>query len=436
MFASNAARDKGRRNRLRLPVETFPMHRDLFLPEREGEAGPLGRRLRRFGPAQRAQSIADLRAMALARIPRFCAEYLEGGADDEVTLAGNRRAFDRFSLRARVLRDLSTRSLERPVLGDTWRLPFAIGPTGFNGLLWPQGDLALARAAAAAGIPFTQSTVSNATIAEVAAAAGRSHWYQLYVYGPDHIWQELLARAAGAGCRTLVVTVDTPLIGNRERDRRSYARPGVLGLSRRLDALRHPRWLWRVLLRHGYPHFPEIETFLPQSSRNHAEAARWCAANVRLDLDWRLLQAIRRNWAGRLLVKGIQHPQDVGLAVDAGADGIVLSNHGGRQLDRAVAPLDLVREARALAGPPFTILVDSGFRRGLDILLALALGADGVLLGRAMLYGLAAGGEGGVSRAIEILATELDRSMALLGVTSLDELTPDLVGAVPATSSE
>jgi len=360
----------------------------------------------------------------LRRLPRFCAEYLEGGAEDERALAANRAAFDDYTLRPRVLRDVSSRSLARTVLGETWALPFAVAPTGFNGLLWPQGDLALARAAASAGIPFVQSTVSNARIADIATVPELRHWSQLYVYGPDEVWTELLQRAARAGCTTVVVTVDTPLIGNREWDRASYASPGVLTWARKLEALRHPAWVWSVLIRGGLPHFPEIESFLPPDRRTLFEAAKWCQAHVRTDFDWRLLARIREAWKGRLLVKGVQHPDDVRLSVDAGLDGVVLSNHGGRQLDRAAPPLRLVAEARASAGDGFAILVDSGFRRGSDILAALALGADAVLLGRPLLYGLAAGGERGAGRAIGLLADEIDRALALLGLTSVDDVTP------------
>ena len=186
--------------------------------------------------------------MALRRLPRFSAEYLEGGAEDERALTGNRAAFDDFRMAPRILRDISSVDLSTTLLGKPMALPFGIGPTGFNGLLWPDGDRALAAAAGAAGIPFGQSTVSNASIAHVASVPGLRHWFQLYCYGPDTVWQSLLDSAQAAGCEALVVTVDTPVIGNREWDRRNYAAPGAPSLSAKLDMLRHPGWLWRTIV--------------------------------------------------------------------------------------------------------------------------------------------------------------------------------------------
>jgi (S)-mandelate dehydrogenase len=354
-------------------------------------------------------------------------EYVEGGADDETTLEGNRRAFDSFVFQPRILRNVSSLDLSRAVLGFRSALPFAIAPTGFNGLLWPQGDIAMARAAARAGIPFTQSTVSNSSIADVAAAGPSAHWFQLYLYGEDEVWMKLLAQAHDSGCSAVLVTVDTPVLGNREWDRRNYQSGFTPSLSSRLDMLRHPTWVWRVL-RNGLPNFPNLQQFVPGQNPTLYEVARWSLANQRPQTNWQTIAKLRQAWPGKLLIKGVQNLEDVRMAIEAGLDGVVLSNHGGRQLDRAIAPIRLVREARALAGPEFAILVDSGFRRGGEIVQAIALGADAVLLGRAMLYGLAAGGEAGVSRAIEILRTEISRVLALLGVTSMTELTPEVFG--------
>ncbi|MCX7342490.1 MAG: alpha-hydroxy acid oxidase [Hyphomicrobiales bacterium] len=385
---------------------------------------------RRFstGPdLARALSIGDLRQNALRRLPRVNSEYVEGGADDETTLEGNRRAFDSFVFQPRILRNVSSIDLSRAVLGFRSALPFAIAPTGFNGLLWPQGDIAMARAAARAGIPFTQSTVSNSSIADVAAAGPSAHWFQLYLYGEDEVWMKLLAQAHDSGCSAVLVTVDTPVLGNREWDRRNYQSDFTPSLSSRLDMLRHPTWVWRVL-RNGLPNFPNLQQFVPGQNPTLYEVARWSLANQRPQTNWQTIARLRHAWPGKLLIKGVQNLEDVRMAIEAGLDGVILSNHGGRQLDRAIAPIRLVREARALAGPEFAILVDSGFRRGGEIVQAIALGADAVLLGRAMLYGLAAGGEAGVSRAIEILRTEISRVLALLGVTSMTELTPEVFG--------
>lgn len=400
-----------------------------FLPtpaERLGEArfpprAHLGR-----GDLARAESIGDLRAMAMRRLPRFSAEYLEGGADEEKALERNRTAFDRWIFKPRVLRDQTQRDTGRTIFGRRSALPFAIAPTGFNGMLWHKGDLCLARAAAAAGIPFGQSTVSNVRVAEAAAIEGMRHWFQLYVFGPDEVWQELLRRADEAGSEAVLFTVDTHVVGNREWDRRNYARPLELTWRNKLDMLAHPTWFAQVL-GPGIPKFANLEDFVPAAQRDAMGIARWVGANQRLDLDWNLVARLRAAWPRKLVLKGIQHEDDVRRAVDAGVDGIVLSNHGGRQMDRAVAPIELVAAARAIAGPDFCILVDSGFRRGTEIMQAIALGADAVLLGRATLYGLAAGGEAGVARAIEILRTEIDRNLALLGINAVDELNPDML---------
>lgn len=396
-----------------------------FLPPRPGAGGRPRRRFATGRDLARAFTIADLRSMALARLPRVSAEYLEGGAEEEITLAGNRRAFDERTFRPRVLVDVSAIDLSRDLLGDRSTLPFAIAPTGFNGLMWPRGDVALARAAAAAGIPCGQSTVSNAAVADVAGAApGLRHWFQLYLMGGDEVWRGLVAEAEARGSRALIVTVDGPVHGNREWDKRNYAGAFTPTLAARLEMLRHPGWLRAILMGEGWPRFVNLEPYVPGPRRDLYTVAAWSMANMRPATDWRAIAAIRAAWPRKLVIKGIQHPDDVVRAREAGADGIVLSNHGARQLDRADAPIRLVAEARVLAGPDFAILVDSGFRRGAEIVQALALGADGVLLGRAMLYGLAAAGEAGVARAIAILAEEVRRTMALLGVTSVDRLSP------------
>lgn len=400
-----------------------------FLPrsaaELESSRLPLRRHVTSGGVA-RAESIGDLRVMAMKRLPRFAAEYLEGGAEEERTLLRNRTAFDRWIFKPRVLRDQTRRDLGRDILGRRSALPFAIAPTGYNGMFWYQGDLCLARAAQAAGIPFGQSTVSNSSISEVGAIEGLRHWFQLYVFGPDEVWQTLLNHAAASGCEMVMLTVDSHVLGNREWDRRSYAELLKLSWSSKLDALAHPRWLAQVMGR-GMPVLANVAEFVPQQERDAIGIARWVRTHQRLDLCWSMIARLRAAWPGKLMLKGIQHEDDVRRAVDAGVDGVVLSNHGGRQMDRAAAPIELISTARAVAGSDFCILVDSGFRRGAEILQALALGADAVLLGRATLYGLAAGGQAGVARAIEILRMEIDRNLALLGLNSIDELTPDLL---------
>ena len=373
----------------------------------------------------RAQTIADLRAMAMRRLPRFSAEYLEGGAEEEITMRRNRSAFDAHVFKPRVIRDVSQRDLSKTVLGQKRALPFAIGPTGVNGLLWDKGDHVLASAAAKAGIPFGQSTTSNRSVEAFGDIPNLAHWFQLYLFGDDTIFPQIIASADRANCEALIVTVDSPVLGNREWDRRNYRLGLDLSWSAKFNMLMHPGWMARIL-KNGFPPFPNLEPFIPQEDRNLFGVARWCAKHHRSAISWQNIETIRKLWKRKLIIKGVQHEDDLKMCIEAGADGVVLSNHGGRQLDRAVAPVELIAPARAVAGPNFTILVDSGFRRGTEIVQALALGADAVLLGRATLYGLAAGGEAGVLRAIEILRSEIDRTIGMLGLTSVEDLTPDV----------
>ncbi|MBU3731916.1 MAG: alpha-hydroxy-acid oxidizing protein, partial [Beijerinckiaceae bacterium] len=286
-------------------------------------------------------------------------------------------------------------------------------------------DHVLARAAAKAGIPFSQSTTSNRSVEAFGDIPSLAHWFQLYLFGDDMIFPQIIAAADRAQCEALIVTVDSPVLGNREWDRRNYRLGLDLSLSAKLNMLMHPGWMARIL-KNGFPPFPNLEPFVPEADRNLFGVARWCAKHHRSAISWDNIATIRRLWPRKLIIKGVQHEEDLRLCIEAGADGIVLSNHGGRQLDRAVAPVELIAPARAQAGPDFTILVDSGFRRGTEIVQALALGADAVLLGRATLYGLAAGGEAGVARAIDILATEIDRTIGMLGLTSVDQLGPQV----------
>jgi (S)-mandelate dehydrogenase len=383
------------------------------------------RRTRSTTGLERALSIADLRQMALQRLPRVNAEYLEGGAEDEHTLYGNRSAFDSLVFSPRVLRGVSSVDTGRTILGRRHPLPFGIAPTGFNGLLWHQGDHEIARAAAHANIPFSQSTVSNAAVADFAGVKGLRHWYQLYLYGDEGIWSQLIAQAAQAGCDVLMLTVDSPVHGHREWDRRNYRSGFSPTLSSKIDMMCHPRWMWQVM-RHGLPSFPNLAQFLPEHRRDLYSVAAWALANQVPGADWSTVARVRALWPGKLLIKGVGNVRDVCLAQDAGLDGVVISNHGGRQLDRSASPMNILLNARKSVGKDFTLLVDSGFRRGAEIIQALALGADAVLLGRATLYGLAAGGQAGVQRAIDLLAAEIARTLALLGVRSVDELDSEI----------
>jgi len=370
----------------------------------------------------RILSVDEMRAAALKRLPALVAEYLEGGAEDEITLARNRDAFAAETFRPRLLRGQADPDMSL----HGARLPLAIAPTGFAGLFAPGGDVALARAAKAAGVPMCQSTVSNATLEEIAPVLGPLHWMQVYVFRSRPFMEQLLERCRAAGIQRLVLTLDSSIYGNREWDRRSYTAAGQPRLHRKVEAMRHPRWLLQVYLR-GLPTFGNLAAFLPEGKRDLASATAWSRAEIEAGLDRAWFDWLRANWPGELWAKGVLRGDDARVLLDAGADGIVVSNHGGRQLDGAAASLDALAEVAAAArGAP--VWLDSGVRRGADIAKALILGAEGVLVGRATLYGLAAGGEAGVARVLRILAEELARVMAMLGVRDLAELRdPDLL---------
>ena len=373
---------------------------------------------------RRALTIEELRRVALRRLPRFEAEYLEGGAEDEVALRRNRTIFERIAWVPRVLVGTGLPDLSRTLLGDALHLPLVIAPTGFNGMLWPDGDLALARAAETAGIAFTLSTVGNYEVGALNRQLKRPAWFQLYPFKDPKASERLVELAQAAGCTKLVVTVDVPALGAREWDQRNYRRPLKLSASSVLDVLMHPRWLRQVMLPRGAPKFANLTEFLPAGAQSALQGVRFMGTQINPALNWADMERLRARWKGQFLLKGLLSVEDAQHAAEIGCDGVVLGNHGGRQLDGCVTGLEAVGPVAAAVGDRMTILVDGGFRRGGDVLKALALGADGVMLGRAPLYGLAAGGEAGVGHALALLRFEMERAMTLLGCHSLDELGP------------
>ena len=375
---------------------------------------------------KRAISIADLRVIARKRVPRFVFDYVDGGSEDEVTLHANRESFERLRFRPRTLVDVSQRNLHTTILGGPSSLPVIAGPVGLLGLSWRHGDLEMARAAAAAGVPYGVSTVSMHSLEDIAHAVGGRLWFQCYVFRERAITEALIRRAAAAGYEALIVTSDFPVSGKRERDLRSGLLPASkLTLLTKLKTLMRLRWLMTVATQR--PRFVNVERELGAGR----DAASFLTSNM-FDpaLDWDDFRHFRRLWKGKLLLKGVLRAEDAARAVDCGADGVVLSNHGGRQLDGAISGMDVlpdvVREIRGRA----SIIVDGGVRRGSDIAKALACGAEAVILGRAVNYGLAAGGAAGVTRALEILRDEFDRTLALNGCCSAADLSPDLITAV------
>ena len=375
---------------------------------------------------RRAVAIEDLRAMTHRRLPRFALEYLEGGSEDEATLMRERTAYAEWRFAPRTLVDVSHRSLETRILGRPAPLPLIVAPTGLNGVFRLGADLALARGAAAAGAPFVQSTMSNETLEDVASIPGLRHWFQLYVFGGEEVWQALVDRADRAGCEALVLTTNTQIFGNREWERRNEASPSRLSAPAVLDAALHPAWFARTLV-HGMPVFKNVIGFVPKDRRSFFASAQWIRDHQPTSLSWDTVAKIRERWKKPFILKGLLNLEDVRRAIDAGVDGIVLSSHGGRQLDWTVSALELLPQAREIVGDRLALYVSGGLRRGTDLLKAVALGADAVMAGRALLYGVAAAGTAGVNRALEIFRSEATDALGLLGCASPDDLGPHIL---------
>jgi (S)-mandelate dehydrogenase len=376
---------------------------------------------------QRAVSIADLRARAMRRVPGFVFEYVEGGSDDEFALRHNRDAFDAWQFVPATLVNTAHRHQRVTLFGKELASPLIVGPTGGNGVLQPNGDRSLARAAAAAGLPFCVSTMAAIPLEELPTAAGGRLWMQLYVTHNRQSAEDIVARADAAGYEALVFTTDANVFGQREWDRRNYARPGMPTWRNRLSMLRHPRWAWEVLLRDGAPQLANLAPFLPPGSASAIGGSTVIPKLFSARITWEDVAWLRRLWPRRLIIKGVLSVADAQRAADCGCDGIVLTNHGGRQMDHCVSGMDVLPQIAQAVGARLTVIVDGGIRRGTDVIKAMALGADAVMLGRAPLYGLAAGGEPGVRRALEILTSEIDRALGHLGCNSMSELGPAML---------
>lgn len=374
-----------------------------------------------------AYNIDDLRRLARRCLPRVAWDYLERGAEDDLTMTANRKALERIAFRPRTLVDVSGRSLQHTLFGKTYTAPFGIAPTGAAGLYCHDADVALARAAAAAGVPFVLSTASFVAMERVAREAAGNKWFQLYMSKDRAAAERLVKRALAAGFEALVVTTDVPVGANREYNlRNGFAIPFRINARNVVDGLLHPRWLTRVflktLLTDGIPRFRNVDS----EEGGRIVSKDLSAFRARRDaLDWSDIAWLRTIWPHKLLVKGILVAEDARLALANGADGVVVSNHGGRQLDGARAAIDALPEIVEAVGGKMAILFDSGVRRGADIVKALALGADFVFFGRATLYGASVGGEAGVTRALEILRSETDRVMALIGCGRVADLGRD-----------
>jgi L-lactate dehydrogenase (cytochrome) len=375
----------------------------------------------------RSVTIDDLRDEAARRWPRGVRDYVDGGADGEVSVRRNREAFEAYDFVASTLRDVAEVDTTCSLLGRDSALPLALAPTGYTRMMHADGEPAAARAARAAGVPYTLSTFATTSVEDLARQVPGELWFQLYVWRDRSLVTDLLQRAAASGYRVLMLTVDTAITGLRARDARNgFTVPPQLTLGTVADMARHPVWCARMLA--GEPiRFANLTTVPAQTAE---DVFAYAASQLDPSVTWADLEFIRSQWPGRLVIKGLVSASDAVRAADGGADAVVLSNHGGRQLDQAIPPVEMLPEVRQAVGDRIQVLVDSGIRRGTDIVAAVALGADACLIGRPYLYGLGVAGEDGVRHCLALLDAELRRAMQLLGVTSLAQLRsegPDLL---------
>lgn len=379
---------------------------------------------------RRAYSIAALRELARAALPKPVFDFADGGAEDEWTLRRNEAAFDDFALLPKPLDGAATRDLSVTLFGKKLSLPVIVGPTGLAGLFWPDGERCAARAASAAGTAFCLSHGSVCTLEELAGTGAAPRWMQVFVYRDRGFTRELTERAANSGYDALVLTIDNQMLGNRERDiRNGFSIPprfGLRGLA--AMALKAP-WLWRMrheLQRVTFGNYARRSESMGEAADMKALAGRM-ASLLDPSMSWPDVADLRKLWTGPLILKGVLHPDEARRAIQHGIDAIIVSNHGGRQLDGAASSLEALPGIVAAVDGKIPVLIDGGLRRGSDVVKALALGATACLVGRPQLWGLAVAGEAGVARMLEIYAQEIDRVMGLCGVTSLAGLKPDLL---------
>jgi len=381
-----------------------------------------------------ALNVFDLREMAKDRLPKWLFEYVDRGTEDEVALRNNRAAFERIKLKTQVLVDVSQRNQEITLFGKQHKMPLGISPTGPAGMLYYKGEIELARAAKAAGIPFTLATGSQTSMEEVARVVGGTLWFQLYMWSDVRMSHILVERAKNAGFEALVVTVDGPVDSHREYNiRNGYTVPFSYNRKNTSAVLAKPGWFFSVLMRYwmttGMPRRENYPEGMKEKFTHVSSAERKTKNDT---LAWNDLKVLRDMWPGKLLVKGILTPKDAQLAVAHGADGVIVSNHGGRNFDSSMAPIEALAPIVDAVGDRTTVIVDSGFRRGSDVVKALAIGAKLVMVGRSTLWGTTVGGEAGAARALQFYHEEISRTLAYLGCPSVADLTRDcleLVGA-------
>lgn len=371
---------------------------------------------------------ADYRALARRRVPRVLFDYLDGGAYAEATLGRNLADLQAIALRQRVLKDVSSLSTGVELFGQAMSMPLALAPIGMAGMYARRGEVQAMRAAKAAGVPMCLSTVSVCDLGEVTRDGGAPPWFQLYMISDRGYMAELLARAGELGAPVLVFTVDLPVPGARYRDVRNglFGAGAMTEISRAIDGLSHPDWLLDVWFRGGPHSFGNIAAAIPEA-RGILEFWPWVGRNFDPSLSWKDLDWVRAHWKGPIVLKGVLDAEDARMAADAGLEGLVVSNHGGRQLDGVLSGAAALPAIAAAVGERMTVLMDGGVRSGLDVLKALALGADGVLIGRAWAYALAARGEAGVAHVLQIIRQELLTAMALTGCTDVRQAGRELL---------
>lgn len=377
----------------------------------------------------RAANIDDLRAIAKRRLPGGVFDYIDGGAEDEKTLTRNTTDFDRWSFRPRVLRDMTNVDTSVELLGQRIPHPFVLSPTGFSRIADSQGELAVARSAERHGLPYSLSSMATRSIEDVAAVSDGSKWFQVYVWKDRGIVKEMVGRAQAAGYDAICITVDFATLGRRERDvRRGFTLPPKIGLDTIVDGILHPRWTFDFVKSEPIL-FANVSGTGGKDGTDAVGLADYVKTQLDPSLSWADIEWFRSIWDGPIVIKGVQDVEDVDTAAKLGIDAVALSNHGGRQLDDAPSPIELVPEAVDVAAGRTQILCDGGVRRGADIVKALCLGATACMVGRAYLYGLGAAGERGVDMALGFLTSEVERTMALVGANSVSELGPDYLMA-------
>ena len=376
----------------------------------------------------KSASIADLRRVARRRLPRGVFDYIDGGAEDETTMEANSAGYRALKLSPRVLRDVSKVDVSSVLLGRSLSFPLVLAPTGFTRIADPEGELAVARAAKRANIPYTLSTLGTRSIEEVASVGSDRLWFQVYTWRDRDLVADLVKRAAAAGYEALCLTVDTAVLGRRERDvRRGFTLPPKVGLSTILDGAFHPGWAWKFMTSEPIVFANVAGSSVVGDGTDAVSLADYVGSQFDPALSWQDVDWLREHWDGPIVVKGVQSVEDAVIAADRGVEAIAISNHGGRQLDTAPATIDLLPRIADAVGGRTEIICDGGVRRGSDIIKALALGASAVMAGRPYLYGLGAAGEAGVDQVLNNFKSEMERTMALIGCTDLSALGPEYV---------